>query len=232
MNEADRTTAEHHGAIWGEFRRNPFVTAWTGRAALAAGVTATLGFVIPVDDEAIRGRLSEVVARLNATGGVVPFPPDYWHITIVPPAQLTSGDPSPPELLAESFSEEALAKARDAIRDAAPFDVTVRGLNAFQDVVVAVPFDGGRGLELGTMIRESVPELPQRYPGGLEPLPHISLTQYARDDRLDELVALIEGDREREFGEFRAERVEMFVVPWSDGVPGTVAKHALPLEGR
>jgi 2'-5' RNA ligase len=232
MNEADRITAERHAAIWEEFRRQPSVTAWAGRAPLGPEVTATLGFVIPVDDQAVRERLSEVVARLEATGAVVPFPPDYWHITIVPPALLTSGEPSPPELMAESFAEEALAKAKEAVRDAAPFEVTVRGLNAFRDVAVAVPYDGGRGMELGAIIRAAVPELPQRYPGGLEPLPHISLTQYAREDSLEALAALIEEGQDTGFGSFRAERVEMFVVPWSDGVPGAVSKHALPLEGR
>lgn len=231
MNEADRVTAERHRAIWEEFRRRPAVTPWTGRAPLPPEVTATLGFVVPVDEESVRRRLSEIVARLEAKGSVVPFPPDYWHMTIVPPALLTSGEPSPPELLPESFSAEALAKARDAVGAAEPIEVSVRGLNAFQDVVVAVAFDGGRGMEVGAAIREAVPQLPQRYPAGIEPLPHISLTQYGRGDRLDDLVGLIEGERESDFGCFRAERIQMFIVPWQDGVPGDVEKHALPLEG-
>ncbi len=92
MNEADRETAKRHQAIWEKFRRQPVASAWTGRLPLPPEVTATAGFVIPVDDAAVSGRLQEIVSRLEATGCVNAFPPDYWHITIVPPVTLTSGD--------------------------------------------------------------------------------------------------------------------------------------------
>ena len=229
MNEADRATAERHQAIWEEFRRRRVVSAWTGRLPLTPEVTATAGFVIPVDDVAVRRRLQEVVSRLGATGCVTAFPPEYWHITIVPPALLTSGDPAPPRLLPASFVQEALEKGRKAVRSCGPLDVAVRGLNAFRDVVVAVPYDGGRGQELGRILRSALPELPERYPDGHEPLPHVSLTQYARDDRLEELMELIERERETDFGRFRAHRLEMYVLPWREGVPGRVEKHEIPL---
>lgn len=230
MNEADSATAERHQAIWQEFRRQPVVSAWTGRLPLPAEVTAMAGFVIPVDDAPVRRSLQEAVWRLEATGCVSPFPPDYWHITIVPPAFLTSGNPAPPHLLPASFVQEALEKARKAVRGLGPFDVAVRGLNAFRDVLVAVPYDGGRGLELGRILRSTLPELPERYPDGHESLPHISLTQYARDDRLEEVVELVQRGRETEFGRFRARRLEMYVLPCHGGVPGRVEKHAVPLD--
>jgi 2'-5' RNA ligase len=230
MNEADRDTAERHQTIWEEFRRRPAVSPWQGRLPLPPGVTATAGFVIPIDDAAVRRRLQEIVQRLEATGAVTAFPPDYWHITIVPPVLLTGGSPTPPRLLPESFVHEALEKGRRALRGQGPFEVAVRGLNAFRDVLVAIPYDGGHGLELGRVLRSAVPELPERYPHGHEPLPHISLTQYTRDDRLEEMVELVQRERETDFGRFRAQRLEMFVLPWREGVPGRVEKHEIPLE--
>jgi len=230
MNEADRATAERHQAIWEEFRRRPVVSAWTGRMPLPPEVTAAVGFVIPVDDAAVRRSLQEIVSRLGATGCVTAFPADYWHITIVPPAFLTSGDPAPPRLLPASFVQEALEKSRTAVRGLGPLDVAVRGLNAFRDVVVAIPYDGGRSLELASILRAAMPELPDRYPDGNDPLPHISLTQYARDDRLEGLADLIQREREGEFGSFRADRLEMFVLPWHEGAPGRVEKHVIPLD--
>lgn len=230
MNEADRDTTERHHAVWEEFRSRPAVSAWTGRLPLPPAVTATAGFVIPVHDEPVRRRLQEIVERLNATGAVTAFPPDYWHITIVPPVLLTNGNPTPPRLLPESFVQEALEKGRRAVRGMGPFEVAVRGLNAFRDVLVAIPYDGGRGLELGRVLRSAVPELPERYPDGHDPLPHISLTQYTRDDRLAEIVELVQRERETDFGRFQAHQLEMFVLPWRNGEPGRVNKHEIPLE--
>ena len=230
MNQTDRETAERHQAIWERFRSQPTVSAWTGQLPLPPEVTATVGFVIPVAGGAVRRKLQEVVARLEATGAVTPFPPDYWHITIVPPALLTNGSPAPPRLLPTSIIEEALAKGRKAVRGRGPFEVALRGLNAFRDVIVAVPYDGGRGPELGRVLRTAVPELPQLYPDGQEPLPHVSLTQYAREDGLEEIVELIQREREADFGRFRAQRLEMFILPWHNGVPGRVEKHELLLD--
>jgi hypothetical protein len=230
MNEADRSTAQRHLAIWEGFLRRPVVTAWTGRLPLPPEVTATVGFVIPVDDAGVRRRLQDAVSRLEATGCVNAFAPDYWHVTVVPPAFLTCGEPDPPRLLPEPFVRQALEKGRKVVRGLGSFDVAVRGLNAFRGVLVAVPYDGGRGLELGSILRSAMPELPERYPDGHEPLPHISLTQYARDDRLEEVVELVQRERETDFGRFRARRLEMYVLPWHEGAPGRVEKHAIPLD--
>lgn len=229
MNEADRATAARHLAIWQRFRGEPQVVPWTGRAPFPPEVVATLGFVLPVDDAAVCDRLLEAVRHIEPSGAVRLFPPDYWHITIVPPVFLTDGPPDPPRLLPRSFAGEALVAARETVRGERPFEVAVRGLNAFSEVLVAVPYDGGRGLELGALLRRAVPHLPERYPDGHDPLPHISLAQWSGDGALDELTALIEAEREREFGALRVDRVEMYVLPWRDGAPGPVEKHPAPL---
>jgi hypothetical protein len=57
----------------------------------------------------------------------------------------------------------------------------------------------------------------------------VSLAQYSREDQLEQLTALIETERDRDFGRFTVDRVEMYVLPWRDGVPGPVEKHAAPL---
>ena len=105
----------------------------------------------------------------------------------------------------------------------------MRGMNAFREVLVAVPYDGGHGLELGCVLRSALPELPERYHTGHDPVPHISLAQYARGDRLEALAELLEAERETPLGSFRVERLEMFVLPVHDGAPGPVEKHEIPL---
>jgi len=192
-----------------------------------------VGFAIPVEGEAVRCALADALVRLNAGGCLLPYPPDYWHITIVPPALLAEGErpqaAGGPPLLPVSFAREALEQARKAVRGGEPFEVSVRGVNAFRDVVVAVPYDGGRGLELGRVLRSALPELPERYHAGHEPVPHISLAQYARADSMEKLTGLLEAEREALLGSFRVERLEMFVLPVHDGAPGPVEKHEIPL---
>src|SRR3990172_8304379 len=233
MNAADRETAERHLAVWEEFRRRPKVWPGAGRLSLPAEVAAMAGFVIPVEGEPVRCALTDAVARLNAGGCLLSYPPDYWHITIVPPALLAEDErPRPssgPTLLPASLAQQALEMARTAVRGAGPFEVSVRGVNAFRDVLVAVPYDGGRGLELGRVLRSALPELPERYHTGHDPVPHISLAQYARADRIEELTALVEAERETPLGSFRVQRLEMFVLPVHDGAPGPVEKHEIPV---
>jgi len=233
MNTADRETAERHLAIWEGFRKRPEISPWTGRLSLPAEVAVMVGFVVPVEGEAVRCALADALVRLNTDGCLLPYPPDYWHITIVPPALLAEGERARPAggppLLPVSFALEALETARTAVRGAEPFEVSVRGMNAFREVLVAVPYDGGHGLELGGVLRSALPELPERYHTGHDPVPHISLAQYARGERLEALAGLLEAERETPLGSFRVERLEMFVLPVHDGAPGPVEKHAIPL---
>ena len=109
MNEADTETAERHLAIWEGFRRRPEISPWAGRLSLPAEVAAMVGFVVPVEGEAVRCALADALVRLNAGGCLLPYPPDYWHITIVPPALLAEGErPQPaggPPLLPASFAQ-------------------------------------------------------------------------------------------------------------------------------
>src|SRR3970282_522136 len=124
---------------------------------------------------------------------------------------------SGPTLLPASFAQQALEMARTAVPGAGPFEVSVRGVNAFRDVLAAVPYDGGRGLELGRVLRSALPELPERHHTGHDPRPNISLAQYARGDRLQGLAGLMEAERETPFGSFRVERLQMFVLPVHEG---------------
>src|SRR3989304_10213598 len=147
MNAADRETAERPLAVWEQFRRRPEVTPWAGRLALPAEVAAMVGFVIPVEGEPVRCALADALARLSGGGCLLPYAPDYWHITIVPPALLAEDErprpPRGPTLLPASFAQQALEMARTAVRGAGPFEGTVRGVNAFRGGLVAVAYDGG-----------------------------------------------------------------------------------------
>src|SRR3972149_11501641 len=124
MNAADRETAGRPLAVWEEFRRRPKVSSWAGRLSLPAEVAAMVGFVIPVEGEPVSCALADALARLNASGCLLPYPRDYWHVPIVPPALLAEDErPRPssgPTLLPASFAQQALQMARAAGRGAGP----------------------------------------------------------------------------------------------------------------
>jgi 2'-5' RNA ligase len=230
MNSADPETNEPHDAIWREFSQRREVNAFRGRIPVPPAVSAMLGFVMPVTGAEVEAGLAEALAGCDGAGCLTPFPPDYWHITVVPPALLSRGTATPAILLREAFAEQALAVARDAVRGYGPFEVRVKGVNAFKDVVVAIPYDGGHSRELSRRLRGALPQLPERYLDGHTPLPHISLAQYKSNDGLDVLAAALAALREQEFGSFQVDRLEIFVLSVDAGVPGTVRKHPIPLE--
>lgn len=230
MNSADRKIKERHDAIWRHFSQRREINVSAGRMPVPPAVSAMLGFVIPVSDPVVGGSLAEVLRRCEQTGSISPFPADYWHITIVPPALLTRGQPSPPRLLGEAFAEEALAAAREAVRGYGSFPITLRGVNAFKDVIVAIPYAGGHQRELNRRLRSALPEMPERYLDGNYPLPHISLAQYQSREGLDELAAVLAELREQEFGSFPVDGIEMFVLSVEGGVAGSVQKYPIPLD--
>lgn len=231
MNEADRATAQRHQAIREEFQRCPAVSAHAGRPLLPPEATASFGFVIAVDDAEVARSTRRAISPLEADGCLSAFPPDYLHITLVPPVFVGPAIPGPdaPPLKPEPFVQKALERARSAVRGQSAFEVTVRGLNAFRDVLVAVPYDGGRGLKLGGAIRAAVPDLPELYPDGHDLLPHISLGRYVREDQLEPLRDTVKRERETEFGRFRVRRLGLYVLQRGEGEEVHVEKHQLAL---
>ena len=191
-------------------------------------VSAMLVFQVAVADAAIHGSLAGLVGRLEKAGCLAPFPPDYWHATVVPPTFLTKGRPSPPNIYGEAFVEQALSKAKEAVRGYPAFQVTVEGVNAFRDVVVAIPYDGGHFSKLNRRLRAALPELPARYLDGHEPIPHISLAQYTRREGLDGLIAALGELRAHAVGSFTVSGIEMLVLPIEDGRPGAPQKYPIP----
>jgi 2'-5' RNA ligase len=230
LNAGDEDTRNRHDAIWREFISNRDVVLSSGRVPAPPQATIMLGFLISVSDQAILDRLGRAVRRFDLTGCLTPFPAGYWHITVVPPTLLTSGPPDPPKLLPESFTEEALERAGDAVRGYKPFTISVRGVNAFKDVVVAIPYDQGHSAELHRRLRTTLPQLPERYLDGYDPLPHISLAQYRNDDRIDELASELTALRDHDFGSFTATQIEMILLTLEDGVPKSARKLPIPFD--
>ena len=228
---ADADTRERHDRISQEFLQRPAVFVYEPRFLRIPGVVAMLTVQARITDRSIRRRLRRVVEKLTEASCIEPYPDDYFHMTVVPPVLLTTGEPRPPLLQPDGFESQALGPMREALRDYGPFEVRIQGLNVFRDVLVAVALDGGHSAEIRRRLARVVPELPDKYWNTLPAVPHISLAQFtgpAGVTQLRDSVALL---RDVYLGALRVTRLYLVRSPLIEGVFGEPKRRAIPLTG-
>jgi len=231
-NAADADTRERHERIWQEFLQRPAVFVHDPRSLRIPGVVAMLTVQVQVSDRSVRRRLRGVVEGLRDVLCVEPLPEDHLHMTVVPPALLTRGQPRPPIILPDGFEDQALKPMREAVRGYGPFEVRIQGLNVFRDVLVAVAYDGGHSVELRRRLMEAVPQLPQKYWNMLRPLPHISLAQFCSTDGVTQLRDAVIQLRDVYLGTLRVTRVYLVRSALRDGLFGEMKKRAIALSPK
>jgi len=170
-----------------------------------------------------------VVEALRGVSCAEPFTGDYYHMTIVPPTLLTTGELRPPLLFPDGFESEALGPIREALRGYGPFEVRIQGLNVFRDVLVAVAYDGGHSAAIRRRLAEVVPELPDKYWNVLPALPHISLAQFTSAEGVAQLRDAVAPLRDVYLGTLHVTRLYLVRSPLREGVFGEPKRRAIPL---
>jgi len=230
-NAADAETQQRHERIWQEFLKRPAVFVYEPRFLRIPGVVAMTTVHARITDRSIRRRLRRALDALKGISCVEPFPDGYLHMTIVPPALLTTDEAKPPFLLPEAFESQALGPMKGALRGYGPFEVRIRGLNVFREVLVAVAYDGGHSAEVRRRLADAVPGLPQRYWGALAPVPHVSVGQFCNTDGVTELRDAVAQLRDVDFGTLHVTRVYLVTSPLDEGVFGEPRRRVIPLTG-
>ena len=228
---ADADTRERHDRIWQEFLQRPAVFVYEPRFLRIPGVVAMLTVQARITDRSIRRRLRRVVEKLTEASCIEPYPDDYFHMTVVPPMLLTTGEPRPPLLQPDGFESQALGPMREALRDYGPFEVRIQGLNVFRDVLVAVALDGGHSAEIRRRLARVVPELPDKYWNTLPVVPHISLAQFTGPAGVTQLRDSVASLRDAYLGALRVTRLYLVRSPLIEGVFGEPKRRAIPLTG-
>jgi 2'-5' RNA ligase len=228
-NAADADTKERHERIWQEFLQRPAVFVYEPRFFRIPDVVGMLTVQVQVGDRSIRRRLRRVVEGLSDMVCIEPLPEGHLHMTVVPPALLTRGQPRPPIILPDGFEEQALKPMREALRGYGAFEVRIQGLNVFRDVLVAVAYDGGHSVEIRQRLMEAVPQLPEKYWNMLRPLPHISLAQFCSTDGVTQLRDAVAQLRDVYLGTLRVTRLYLVRSELRDGVFGELKRQAIPL---
>ena len=229
---ADADTKERHERIWQEFLRQPAVFVYEPRFFRIPGVVAMLTVQVQIDNRSVRRRLRRLVEDLRKVLCIEPLPDDDLHMTVVPPALLTTGQPRPPIILPDGFEDEALKPMRKAVRGYGPFEVRIQGLNVFRDVLVAAAYDGGHSAELRRRLMEAVPQLPQKYWNILRPLPHISLAQFCSTDGVTQLRDAVAQLRDVYLGTLRVTRLYLVRSALQERVFGESKRQAIALVRR
>ena len=228
---ADAETQERHERIWQEFLQRPAVFVYEPRIFRIPGVVGMMTVQARVTERAIRRRLREVVESLREASCIDPFPDDYYHVTVVPPALLTTGEPRPPLLLPDGFEKQALEPMRAALRGYGPFEVRIRGLNVFRDVLVGMAYDGGHSAEIRRRLANVLPELPDKYWNTLPVVPHITLARFAGTARLTQLREAVASLRDVYLATLHVTRLYLVRSPLLEGVFGQPQRRAIPLTG-
>jgi 2'-5' RNA ligase len=226
---ADAETRERHERIWQEFLQRPAVFVYEPRYLRIPGVVAMLTVQARITDRSVRRRLRRVVEGLREASCVEPYPDDYFHMTVVPPMLLTTGERRPPLLLPDGFEIQALGPMREALRDYGPFEVRIQGLNVFRDLLVGVALDRGHSAEIRRRLARVVPELPDKYWNTLPVVPHISLAQFTGPAGVTELRDAVASLRDVYLGVLRVTRLYLVRSPLIEGVFGEPERRAIPL---
>ncbi len=162
----------------------------TLESQLTRGRVHYLAFLVPIEDDSARRRISRVIARIRGLPGVEPYPESYWHITIkgigfeVP-------QPSGAEEVSPAAAELIAAAACSLLASQPAFPVELGLPNGFPEVVFLEALDGGCVRSLNTLLLEGVPGM-FRYPiDGAVFLPHISIARFSSNDGLGGLKSAL-----------------------------------------
>jgi len=211
--------------------QRPAVFVYEPRFLRIPGVVAMLTVQARITERSVRRRLRRVVESLRETSCVEPYPDDYFHMTVVPPMLLTTGERRPPLLLPDGFEIEALGPMREALRDYGPFEVRIQGLNVFRDLLVAVALDGGHSADIRRRLARVLPDLPDKYWNTLPAVPHISLGQFIGTAGVTQLRDAVASLRDVYLGTLRVTRLYLVRSPLVEGVFGEPKRRAIPLTG-
>lgn len=166
--------------------------------------------------------LQSVIARQEYARLV---PPNPWQITIQELGFL-SNRPNGRDEITEDWLEEFLEQCQLSLKDFRPFDVRIGGANSFTDAAILDIHDNGWFSRIHDVLVDFVSQPPRmRYPY----LPEFVIAQYTHDAPIGTLVHDLTPYRDREFGNFRVENIDVIRIPTSGSFDGYSIVRSYPL---
>jgi 2'-5' RNA ligase len=169
--------------------------------------------------------LDEIRSALSTLPFVRIHPDGFLHI-MLQELGFVCAKPERRDEMSPARVEEFIASVTPALADATAFDVRAGGANAFQDAVFLDIHDRGCCARLHARLREiaAVPSVPR-----FAYLPHTTITHFTKSAPIENVPAIIAPWRDREFGSFRVEQIEVVTMRLDEPYPPLETYAVFPL---
>ncbi|MFL5760348.1 MAG: 2'-5' RNA ligase family protein [Thermomicrobiales bacterium] len=226
----DRRAARRQEAayrqIWQSFRA--FKTVEDGRHDTAEwrehnGVFAVCAIRVPAP--ALQPSLDELRDALASYPFTRIHPDGFLHV-MLQELGFVCDKPERRDEMSPARLEEFVISATPALVDATAFEIRAGGANAFQDAVFLDINDRGHCARLHARLREiaAVPSIPR-----FAFLPHTTVAHFTQQAPINNLPATIARWRDREFGSFTVEQIEVVALRLDEPYPPLETYAVLPL---
>jgi len=183
--------------------------------------------VVRVPTSALDPRLDECRRALAAHPHVRVHPNHFLHASLQE-LGFVCENPERPDEISPRRLEEFATNAAAPVAERAPFDVSLGGVNSFQDAAFLDVHDGGACARLhGRLFELAGIQRAARYAY----LPHITIAHYTADAPADGLAADLARWRDTRFASFRVTEIEIVTLRVDEPYPPLESYAVLPLRG-
>ncbi len=180
---------------------------------------------IRVPAAALQPALEELRTAIAAYPFVRIHPDGFLHI-MLQELGFVCNKPERRDEMSPARLEEFITSVTPALADATAFDIRAGGANAFQDAVFLDIHDRGYCARLHARLREiaAVPSVPR-----FAYLPHTTIAHFTERAPIGNVPATLAKWRDREFGAFRVEEIEVVTLKLDEPYPPLETYAVLPL---
>lgn len=166
-----------------------------------------------VPEDCIAPALEELRETLSRHDFVRLVPSSMYHITVQELGYLSSR-PNGRDEITDQWLEEYLEQCQVSLKDFRPFDVRIGGANSYTDAAFLDIHDNGWFSRIQDVLVDFVSQPPRtRYPY----LPELIIAQYIKAAPVGTLVHDLTRFRDRDFGKFRVEQIDVLRIPTTSG---------------
>jgi 2'-5' RNA ligase len=228
-SRAARQQEAAYRRIWQAFRQHSTVedgrhdtTDWRSRDGIFAGCA------IRVPPGVLQPALDELRSALAPFPYIRLHPEPFLHVMLQEIGFVTAKPKRRDEWSADRL-EEYVAAAATAVGEAAPFELSVGGANAFQDAVFLDVHDRGATSRLHVRLHDlaAVPMVPR-----FAFLPHLTVAHFTESAPIGNLPAVIAAFRDRTFGKWVVDEIEIVTLRLDEPYPELERYSVLPLHGE
>jgi len=171
-----------------------------------------LVFLFRITSPTIASRIEEVQGALSESKAFIPFPRDYFHMTFKVWGFLNDGKETTDDISHREL-KEAIAALPGKLSSFGSFEISLKRINLFPSVVFVEVSDGGKCTEINRALI-GLPGVSARWSDNPNYLPHISIGTFKKGKKIDDLVKIVESQRDTHISTIIVDNVELVIAHW------------------